>query len=61
MDKLTAFLNSFGSYLVLYLVFIAVIVVAFLLGVATRKAKNKKEAAMEISEAPSAATAKAEE
>ncbi len=42
--SLTLFLNAFLSYGLVFLVFSAAIVIAFLLGFGLRKNKNKKEA-----------------
>ena len=43
--ELTLFLNTFLSYGLVFIVFAAAIVIAFLLGFGLRKSKNKKEAA----------------
>ena len=42
--KFTLFLNAFLSYGLVFVVFAAAIVIAFLIGFALRKNKNKKEA-----------------
>lgn len=42
MNNLIDFANWFCSYLLVYVVFIAVIVIAFVIGVSMRKAKNAK-------------------
>ncbi len=42
MDNLTLFLNGFLSYLVVFFVFLATIVIACLIGVALKKSKNAK-------------------
>ena len=41
MNNLALFINGFCDYLIVYFVFIAAIVVAFLIGIAWRKSKNK--------------------
>ena len=43
MSNASLFLSSFASYLLVYFVFIAVILIAVFIGVALRKNKNKKE------------------
>lgn len=45
MMELTLFLNAFLSYGLVFVVFAAAIVIAFLIGFGLRKNKNKKEAA----------------
>ena len=42
--ELTLFLNAFLSYGLVFVVFAAAIVIAFLIGFGLRKNKNKKEA-----------------
>ena len=54
MNNLTTFFmseNGFFSYLVTYIVFIAAIILAFSIGFALRKNKNKKLEAAAASEA----------
>ena len=53
MDNFIAFLNTFASYLLVYVVFIAVIVIAFFIGVKTSKAKDSKAAAQAVTETAS--------
>jgi len=43
--KLTLFINAFLSYGLVFVVFAAAIVIAFLIGFGIRKNKNNKEAA----------------
>ena len=43
MSNLTLFINSFCSYLFVYIIFAVCMVVAFVIGVNLRKNKNKKE------------------
>lgn len=45
MTNLILFLNSFMSYLVLVLIFVAVILAAIFIGIRLRKNKDAKEAA----------------
>ena len=59
MNELSLFLDKFGMYLVTYIVFIVVIVAAFLIGFAMKKSKNAKEGAG-ITEAAEAAGGLAE-
>lgn len=47
MVNLMSFLSSFASYLVVYVVFITAIIIAFSIGFAVRKNKNKSEAVLE--------------
>lgn len=44
MDNLILFLNSFMSYLLLFIICVAVIIVAVLIGIKLRKNKDAKEA-----------------
>lgn len=46
MDNLILFLNSFLSYLLLFVICVAVIIVAVLIGVKLRRNKDAKDAAM---------------
>ena len=46
MDNLVLFLNSFLSYLLLFVICVAVIIVAVLIGVKLRRNKDAKDAAM---------------
>ena len=43
MNNLILFLNSFLSYLLLFIVFAILIVIAILVGIKVRKSKNAKE------------------
>lgn len=43
MNNLILFLNSFLSYLLVFIVFAVLIVVAVLVGIKVRKSKNQKE------------------
>ena len=43
MNNLTLFVNSFCSYLFVYVIFAACIVISFIIGINLRKMKNKKE------------------
>lgn len=43
MNNLILFLNSFLSYLLVFIVFAVLIVVAVLVGIKVRKSKNAKE------------------
>ena len=43
MTKLILFVNAFLSYLLVFLVFAVLIVVAVLVGIKVRQSKNKKE------------------
>lgn len=43
MINLMAFLSSFASYLMVFLIFIAAIAVAVIIGVSARKIINKKK------------------
>ena len=44
MNNFILFVNSFLSYLLVYFVFAALIIIAVLVGIKVRKAKNDKEA-----------------
>ena len=44
MNNFILFANSFLSYLLVYFVFAALIIIAVLVGIKVRKAKNDKEA-----------------
>lgn len=44
MDNLILFLNSFMSYLLLFLICVAVIIIAVLIGIKLRKNKDAKDA-----------------
>lgn len=50
MDNLILFLNSFESYLFVYIVFIAAIVVAVAIGVSARIIISKKSNKVKVSE-----------
>lgn len=41
MSNLTAFLGTFSAYLILFLVFVAVVVAATFVGITARKIKNR--------------------
>lgn len=43
MNNLLLFLDSFLEYFVTYVIFLVLIIAASLLGIMTRKIKNKKE------------------
>ena len=43
MENLIAFLSSFVSYGLVFIICVAIIVVAVLIGIKARKAKNSKE------------------
>ena len=47
MDNLILFVNSFLSYLLVFIVAVAVIIVAVLIGVKLRKNKDSKAAVVE--------------
>ena len=50
MESFILFFNSFISYLLLYFISIALIIVAVILGIRYRKYKDKKAAAEETAE-----------
>ncbi len=52
MVNLGIFTGYFLSYLILFLVFVALVVIACMIGIRMRKAKNEKEAAEAALETP---------
>ena len=54
MSKLILFLNAFFSYVLLFVLIVALVIVACVIGVKWRKSKNAKLALTETSEAAGA-------